>query len=257
MLLAVTRRLPKVRGSGRIGHAIANFYRRKPRAAVMTSVFGFRMRLDPMEYVEADILFVPQIYDRRELNHLRRVLRPGDVFVDLGANVGLYALVASRLVGATGRVYAVDADLYSIERLTEHVALNGLSNVVAIHAGVSDREEIRRLGINQRGNRGASSFSADGEVNVDVRCHSLAQLIRPYGVTSFSAAKLDIEGFGYRVLDNVLREADSSAHPRLLIVEKEPGVERLMQEYGYRHIDESGLNYVFERAGPTTHARAR
>jgi len=46
-------------------------------------------------------------------------------------------------------------------------------------------------------------------------------------------------------------------HPRLLIVEKEPGVERLMQEYGYRYIDESGLNDVFERSGRTTHASPR
>jgi len=74
LLLWLARHLPRVRGSGRLGHHLAEFYRRKKRSSVVCDVLGFRMRLDPMEFVDGDILFVPQICERRERRLLERAL---------------------------------------------------------------------------------------------------------------------------------------------------------------------------------------
>jgi len=51
-----------------------------------------------MEYVDGDILFVPQICERKERRMLERTLRPGDTFFDIGCHTGFYSLFASRLM---------------------------------------------------------------------------------------------------------------------------------------------------------------
>ena len=83
LLLSLTRHLPRVKGSGRLGHEAARFFRRKPRSNVVSDVLGFRMCLDPMEYVDGDILFVPQVCERNERRMLERTLRSGDTFFDI------------------------------------------------------------------------------------------------------------------------------------------------------------------------------
>lgn len=59
-----------------------------------------------------------------------RSWREGAVFVDVGANVGYYTLVASKLVGAMGRVYAIEPVPSTATLLRVNVKLNGCSNVV-------------------------------------------------------------------------------------------------------------------------------
>jgi FkbM family methyltransferase len=61
----------------------------------------------------------------------RAALRPGDVVIDIGANVGLHTLLASRLVGPTGRVHAIEASPWIYARLRRNLAVNGAANVTA------------------------------------------------------------------------------------------------------------------------------
>lgn len=249
LLLTLTRRLPQVRGSGRIGHSIARFYRRRPRSSVVVDVLDFRMRLDPMEYVEGDLLFVPQIYDRGELARLREMLRPGSVFLDVGANVGFYSLFASRLVGDSGLVLAIEADPEVAQRLRENVDINGCRNVRVVPCGVSDREERLSLGVNLRGNRGSSSFLHSWQRSIEVPCLPLLAVLREHAVTRVDAAKLDVEGFGVRVLRPFLAECTADQLPRLVVVEKEDGLQDLLSRAGYTPIYESAMNLTFHRGG--------
>ena len=70
---------------------------------------------------------------------LERLLRPGDVFVDAGANVGFYTLLASRLVGPTGRVLAIEMMPATADILRQHVAINDCTNVELVEKALSDR----------------------------------------------------------------------------------------------------------------------
>ena len=102
MWMAMTRRLPRVRGAGRILDLAKRVYTRKRRPPVVADVLGSRMVLDPGEFVDRSLLFGPQFYDRVERRLMRERLRPGDVFVDVGAHIGLYSLVAAQAVGPRG-----------------------------------------------------------------------------------------------------------------------------------------------------------
>lgn len=63
-------------------------------------------------------------------------LRPGMVLYDLGANIGLYSLLAARIVGAAGCVYSFEPDAEVAARLRRNIARNGFTNVTVIEAGV-------------------------------------------------------------------------------------------------------------------------
>ncbi len=67
------------------------------------------------------------------------ILKNGDVFVDLGCNVGTYSLLASKLVGDNGKIISVDANPDNIEILKKNMKLNNVKNILPINLAVSDK----------------------------------------------------------------------------------------------------------------------
>ena len=90
-------------------------------------------------------------------------LRPGDGFVDVGANVGYYALLASKLVGAEGCVVAVEPLPESFVALKANLALNAAMNVRAVNMAASDRKQRLLLYGGAPGNSGPHTDSASEE----------------------------------------------------------------------------------------------
>ena len=69
---------------------------------------------------------------------LRTLLKSGDLFVDVGANIGVFALMAARIVGSTGRIMAVEASPKVFPYLVKNIELNGLDNIEAMHCAAVD-----------------------------------------------------------------------------------------------------------------------
>ncbi|RKK03834.1 FkbM family methyltransferase [Pseudoroseomonas wenyumeiae] len=68
----------------------------------------------------------------------RHALRPGDVVVDIGANVGMHALLAAHLVGPDGQVHAIEASSWIHERLRQNLRTNGIYNVATYNMAVTE-----------------------------------------------------------------------------------------------------------------------
>ena len=248
VLSTLSRALPRLRGAGRVAVAIGRLYQRKKRNPVIAPVLNFRMRLNPHEAVDSACLFYPQLYDRREIALLRKELRTGDVFLDVGANVGFYALNAAVAVGSAGRVVAIEPDPGTRQILTQNIDLNGLANVEVIDHGISDCHETLRLGINLNGNRGSSSFLAhDQPYGVNVSCVPLSEIVLGRNLSRIAAAKVDIEGFGVKALAQYFQNVPESLFPRLMIVEEEAGLSSLMESHAYRQLGHWGFNRVYQR----------
>jgi FkbM family methyltransferase len=257
MWMAMTRRLPRVRGAGRILDLAKRIYTRKRRPPVVADVLGSRMILDPGEFVDRSLLFGPQFYDHFERQLVRERLHPGDVFVDVGAHIGLYSLVAAQALGPQGLVLAFEADPTNHARLVENLALNEVRNVRALHVGVADRAGTLSLGVNDWGNRGGNSFLLSRATSVEVHCDTLCSLIASQGVRVVAGMKLDVEGFEYKVLRRFFEEAPAEMHPRFMIVEHNPTLLHtaggdaleLLKRQGYVVDRAIELNYVLSFAG--------
>ena len=257
LLKAVARAVPPVpRATVFVNRLLKPWYLRKPRSEVVADVLGSPMRLDPAEAIDAVYLFSPHLYDRREVAFVRRELHPGDCFVDIGAHIGFYSLVAARAVGPTGQVVAIEPEASTFRRLRWNLEANDLAQVIAIRLGVSDRDEVRRLGVNECGNRGGSSFLADFPAGEHVQCKSLLDIVRQVGLNQIAGMKLDVEGDEARVLFRFFADAEEILWPRFLILEDRgnASIAEELAPLGYslhsRHFG-NAWNAVLVRSGGT------
>ena len=168
---------------------------------------------------ERGALFNPD-YNRDELDFLRANLVAGGVFVDIGANVGTYALTLARDVGERGMVIAVEPHPVIHARLAFNRAASGFTQVrlVAAAAGDADGEvmietDSSNLGASHVviGKASASAFK--------VPCFTLQHILSEAGATKVDALKIDVEGFEDRVLTGFFAQAPQTLWPRAVVIE--------------------------------------
>ena len=168
---------------------------------------------------ERGALFNPD-YNLEELNFLRAQVAPGGVFVDVGANVGTYAMALARRIGAAGTVIAIEPHPVTHARLAFNRAASGFSQVtlVAAAAGPADGELLIET---DGDNLGASHIVADnaGSNAIRVRSLRLQRILDDAAVSQVDALKIDVEGFEDRVLTGFFRVAPPSLWPRAVVIE--------------------------------------
>jgi FkbM family methyltransferase len=168
---------------------------------------------------ERGALFNPD-YNLEELDFLRAHTPEGGVFVDVGANVGTYAMVLARHVGAVGTVIAIEPHPVTHARLAFNRTASGFTQarLVAAAAGPSDGE----LMIETDGdNLGASHIVTGNAASNAIRVPSLRlqRILGDAGVDHVDALKIDVEGYEDRVLTGFFKDAPPSLWPRAVVIE--------------------------------------
>jgi FkbM family methyltransferase len=168
---------------------------------------------------ERGALFNPD-YNLEELDFLRSRTPIGGVFVDVGANVGTYAMVLARHVGASGKVIAIEPHPVTHARLAFNRAASGYTQVhlVAAAAGPSDGE----LMIETDGDNLGASHIVEGDRPgnaIKVPSLRLQRVLADAGVDHVDALKIDVEGFEDRVLTGFFRAAPQGLWPRAVVIE--------------------------------------
>lgn len=178
---------------------------------------GYRMELDISNWSQRYTYFLGRYYDLPTQLLLQAVLKPGDRFCDIGANVGMISLLAARLVGPTGRVDSFEPNPTCAAKIRALREQNRLEHVFVHGVGLSDRSETLTLTV-PLVNSGEGSFAPSQYdpsevtvVTVDVvRADDPIGLERPPALI-----KIDVEGFECRVVDGLTRTLQSS-HPLLV-----------------------------------------
>lgn len=134
---------------------------------------------------------------------LCRLLSPGDVFYDVGANVGFFSLLAARLVGPTGRVVAFEPALDNVAVLAGNVRRNRADNVLISAEAVSHTTGVERLSLASfSGGHSLVRRSADGWAAL-VETVSLDDFAARRGVAAPDVVKIDVEGAEVAVLEGM------------------------------------------------------
>jgi len=148
-----------------------------------------------------------------EVAVLRRLVRPGMQVVDVGANVGLYSLLLSRLVGEHGCVYSFEPEPHLCATLRENCGSNGITNVVPFEyaAGPSNaRQRFQRATFNSGNNSLGRGSSDAGTLEVlVVRIDD----ILPLGKIDF--VKIDVQGHELGALAGMERLLSSNPGLRI------------------------------------------
>ncbi len=208
---------PWNRGKHLLAKRVAPRLRVPPQPRVYGGIQGdLRMRLDLACSPERKIYL--NTYDVVTVSLLRKLLRPGDVYVDAGANLGLFVLIASRIVGPTGKVYAFEPMPRTLSRLCEHIALSAAGdNIEVIPKGCWSQAGSATLYGFSDGHHGETSMAKLSTksvgTQVTIETVRIDEVVRP----PVKVLKVDVEGAEWGALRGAQKLLESERPPHLLI----------------------------------------
>ncbi|HTR48037.1 MAG TPA: FkbM family methyltransferase [Verrucomicrobiae bacterium] len=171
------------------------YHRWAPREQVCMEIRGHKFYLDPqdMGMARAFLLFGGR-WEEMETRLFSSLVKDGMTVVDIGANVGYYTLLAAKLVGPRGTVYAFEPSPANFALLSKNVEANGYRNVVLVPKAVSENTGVAELHIDRASSGGHSLGGFRGGVDsVAVETISLDDYFR--GANQIiDVLKMDAEG---------------------------------------------------------------
>jgi FkbM family methyltransferase len=238
-------KLPRFKGKSKVEAMFRAFL--KPHVSTLHR--DIRMELDPEEWLQIDLRASGRL-EPRTTALFERILRPGDCFVDVGAHVGYHALLAARLVGASGRIFAIDPQPYNCAKILTNAELNGFANITVIAAAVDEADGFIALKNQPRQDKArltlAGSGVNDGALAFVVPKITLRWLIETYQLRPMNLLKVDVEGFELEVLNGA---GDAMRAIENIVFEILPGehadrtraIERLLRDRGFQMFDVDGI----------------
>jgi len=192
------------------------FHFLKPKSVM---VQGHRMWLDDQDTLE---LATREIYEPFETALFKKELKAGQIVLDIGANIGYYTLIAAKLVGPGGKVYAFEPDPDNFTLLKKNVEANGYDNVVLVNSAVSDKNQTARLFINKT-NKGDHRLydSKDGRHSISVQTIRMDDFFKKLD-KKIHFIKMDIQGSEARALNGMMGLIRKN-HSLRLVTEFSPG----------------------------------
>ena len=163
-----------------------------------------------------------------------KLFRPkeGDIVVDVGAHIGRYTIIASKMVGSQGIVIAIEAHPANYDILKENILLNKLSNVTSLNYAVHSRETLVKLyepgqeeGFTIYNTIMTDRTSFNSQKYIEVKADTLDSLLLRNGIKQVNWIKIDVEGAEYEVLRGATNILSSSKDISLLIEIHNLGVE--------------------------------
>ncbi len=190
--------------------------RSNPRPTVRTVYGSMHIWMDPRFGSVSNLVYFGDRFDVDEMDFMSRYLRPGDRFLDVGANIGTYSLLAASLIGAGGSIDAVEAVPELTDGLRRNVALNQLDGIMRVHqVAVSDHDgELRFRADRDVSSRIANTDDPDNAVTI-VPCSQLDHLIPPGPI---ALMKIDVEGAEVSALRGFASHL-ASANPPVMLME--------------------------------------
>lgn len=129
----------------------------------------------------------------------RKHLRHGSTFFDVGANIGLYAVPASRRVGVSGLTVAFEAHPYIFKFLQANMTRNGASPMLAENLAVGEASKSTRIAYNAE-NPGQTRIAIGAEVAEPVAMVTLDDYCQRQRIRAVDYLKIDVEGYEINVL---------------------------------------------------------
>lgn len=187
------------------------------------SAFGGRFRLDLEDQVQRCI-YCFGVWEPVNTRVVMALLRPGDVFVDLGANVGYFSILASERVGPHGQVVAIEPATSRQEKLRENLVLSQCTNVAVVGAAVGSHEGTALLHLGRATHMGQSSILPieNSTGAYEVRVATLPELVAPDLLRRSRVIKIDVEGLEQDVLDGLAPRFADLPHDGAIIMEVSP-----------------------------------
>jgi FkbM family methyltransferase len=204
------------------------------------------IRVSGVSDFEWSVLEGRETSESHTADEFTQLLAPGQVVIDVGANVGYYALTAASRVGPYGRVVAFEPGPAPAARLRENAALNGLSNLTVVEAAVSDRPGTLRLNLGENSEANSLYDAGPSAVgSVEVQVVALDEHVE--GLDRVDLIKIDAEGAEVGVLRGARRLLSGPSAPPLIVEANPVTLRGAGESVASLRAELVSLGYVIER----------
>lgn len=189
--------------------------------------FGSLMHLTLPDSLQTR-LFLTGHWEPRITDLISTALAPGDTFIDIGANVGYYTLLASGQVGEHGNVFAFEASPSIFRRLQLNVSSNRMHNVSLHNVAIGNKPGKVWIWTAPEGNLGHSTIidkvaAADGHRReAEVPCDTLSSLVPLPNLLGARLIKMDIEGAERLAIEGIVQHLKQFSERTEWVVELSP-----------------------------------
>ena len=233
--------------------------RRTSTPLVTTTIFNMQMQLHRNDKGISRELAIYHVHEPLGTQLLEKFVEEGMVVVDVGANIGYYALMESKLVGQKGQVIAIEAMLENTDMLNINLRLNNVQNVTVINAAISDSDGKGTLYLSERSNwpslKQMPWHSSTGAREIDT--WKLDTLLEQLKVPAH-LVQMDVEGFEIEAFAG-MTETLRKYKPRLVVemhtplVGRQPIIDLLqvLKTFGYnvRFIVDRAKDFPWNKSG--------
>lgn len=194
--LTYVRNVPLVAGkSFVVSKVLLPLLAANPRAERVKTTFGASFYADSRDEIQRHLLMF-RSWEPNLTHFLQQRLGPGDVFVDVGANIGYFTALASPLVGDQGAVVAIEPSPRTFPILEEALRRNGLHNVRSENVAIAAQSGTLRMYVESAANVGNTSSMQPSTYDdaFDVRTETLVSAIGSDELARARVIKIDVEG---------------------------------------------------------------
>lgn len=239
-------------GVGKLKKLFAYNWKKRNKDRPIDVVYhNLKLRIHPGDNaIESKILFSSKLREKIEIQNIRDKIKNGGVFVDIGANVGYYSLMAAKY-GAT-KVVAIEPNPVVLNRLKDNISFNGYAKIITpLQTGVG--ESKGRLELTVCNDDMGSSSVVNRKINgkkISIDIMPLYELMKRENINVIDALKIDIEGMEDKVLFPYFEKTDKSNYPKLIVIENssqhmwDRNILEWMLDNGYREIAKTRGNIV-------------
>jgi len=196
-----------------------------PPGIVTRGISGFPLRLkfNPQTYM-GKCLYYRGIYEEAIVKRLRKFLKPGMSFIDVGANVGFYTVIAGHLVGNEGKVIAFEPQRDLVKLLRSNIEINRLTNVSieAVALGVRRSEDFLYQVSKSNDGQATLQLNDDEQVigqPIPVHVNTLDRALADKRIEEVHGIKIDVEGAEVMVLEGFREHLERRNRPKFIYVE--------------------------------------
>jgi len=193
------------------------YWHLKPSGIILIDVQGSKMYVDSRDTGVAPFLLEWGFYEKYETELFKKLIEKGMVVVDIGANIGYYTLLAARLVGEEGRVFAFEPDHYNYRLLCKNIEVNAHRNVIPVRKAIFSKSGKMKLFLDKSnlGGHSLSEANVDKGASITIDATSLDDYFKNTN-NKIDVIKVDVQGSEMEVLEGMANTINQNVNLKII-----------------------------------------
>lgn len=219
---------------------------------------GLTLNIDPVSHFGLEVMSTG-VYEPTMTHFVNTLLRPGDVFIDAGANEGYFSVLGSKRVDS-GRVFSIEPQSRLIPVIRANAQINNCANVSIHHLALSDRAGTLELHLTPDTNSGASSLFRRSKLldNTEmIEAKTLDQFVSENKIEKIRFMKVDCEGAEKVIVEGAIESLKTHKiefmavefHMPILSEAQVWGLDALIRSFGYDLTEAGNGIWVYHLPG--------